>query len=148
MSRRKFSQFTDCKSACHQALSSPDACSPRDKSGLHALGWTFITQEIGALDSQIYTQLTVRAFGCGLTSGGDLNRIRDEIGRGSGLELYMSFPDPRALTEKQYPFMITGPVSPLSFTSAPVFLEVFTSEEQLLDANRNPRGHTRRSDNQ
>jgi hypothetical protein len=112
------------------------------------IGWTFITQEIGSLDSRIYMQLTVRAFGYGLTSGGDLNRIRDEIGRGSGLELYMSFPDPRALTEKQYPFMITGPVSPLSFTSAPVFLKVFTSEEELLDANRNPRDHTRRSDTQ
>jgi DNA helicase HerA-like ATPase len=110
------------------------------------VGWTFITQEIGSLDSRIYTQLTIKAFGYGLTSGSDLNRIRDEIGRGSGLELYMSFPDPRALTEKQYPFMLTGPVSPLSFTSAPVFLEVFTSEEELREANRSPRDHTRRSD--
>jgi hypothetical protein len=111
------------------------------------IGWTFITQEIGSLDSRIYTQLTIKAFGYGLTSGSDLNRLRDEIGRGSGLELYMSFPDPRALTEKQYPFMLTGPVSPLSFTSAPVFLEVFTSEEQLREANRSPRGHLRTSDN-
>lgn len=111
------------------------------------VGWTFITQEIGSLDSRIYTQLTIKAFGYGLTSGSDLNRLRDEIGRGPGLELYMSFPDPRALSEKKYPFMLTGPVSPLSFTSAPVFLEVFTSEEQLRDANRSPRNHARRSNN-
>lgn len=112
------------------------------------VGWTFITQEIGSLDSRIYTQLTIKAFGYGLTSGSDLNRLRDEIGRGPGLELYMSFPDPRALSEKKYPFMLTGPVSPLSFTSAPVFLEVFTSEEQLRDANRSPRNHTRRNNNE
>jgi len=100
------------------------------------VGWTFITQEIGSLDPRIYQQLTIKAFGYGLTSGSDLNRLRDEIGRGPGLDLYLSFPDPRALTEKRYPFMIIGPVSPLSFTSAPVFLEVFTSEEQLRQANR------------
>lgn len=104
------------------------------------VGWTFITQEIGSLDPSIYQQLTIKAFGYGLTSGSDLNRLRDEIGSGPGLDLYLSFPDPRALTEKRYPFMITGPVSPLSFTSAPVFLEVFNSEEQLREANR----HTRR----
>lgn len=46
--------------------------------------------------------------------------------------------DPRALTEKQYPFILTGPVSPLSFTSTP-FLDVFTSEEELRAANRRSR---------
>lgn len=103
------------------------------------VGWTFITQEISSLDPRIYAQLTIRAFGYGLTSGSDLNRLRDEIGRGPGIELYLSFPDPRALTEKQYPFMLTGPVSLLSFTCAPIFLDVFTSEEELRAANRRSR---------
>src|SRR5664279_4904627 len=52
--------------------------------------------------------------------------LADEVDHGAGLQLYQSFTDPRAMTEKVYPFMLTGPVSPLSFTAAPVFLQVFT----------------------
>ena len=100
------------------------------------LGWTFITQEIGSLNPGIFSQLRVRAYGYGMTGGSDLNRLREEVGRDAALSLYQSFPDPNSLSDKVYPFMITGPVSPLSFTAAPVFLEVFTSQEDFLDANR------------
>jgi hypothetical protein len=100
------------------------------------LGWTFITQEINSLNPAIYNQLTVRAYGYGMTSGSDLNRLRDEMGRGSALDLYQSFPDPKSLSEKVYPFMLTGPVSPLTFTAAPVFLQVFTDETRFREANR------------
>jgi len=100
------------------------------------LGWMFITQEISALASGIYTQLRIKAFGYGLTAGSDLNRLTDEIGRGPALELYKSFPDPRAVTRKSYPFMLSGPVSPLSFTAAPTFLEVYTEITDFLTANR------------
>lgn len=99
------------------------------------LGWTFITQEIGSLNPGIFTQLRVRAFGYGMTSGSDLNRLRDEVGRDASLSLYQSFPDPNSLSEKVYPFMITGPISPLSFTAAPVFLQVFTDETEFREAN-------------
>ncbi len=100
------------------------------------LGWTFITQEIHSLATGIYNQLRVRAFGYGLTTGTDLVRLTDEIGRSTALELYKSFADPRALEAKVYPFMLTGPVSPISFTGEPVFLQVFTSFEDFVDANR------------
>jgi hypothetical protein len=71
-----------------------------------------------------------------LNSGSDLNRLNDEVGRSSSsLDLYQSFPDPRALTDKVYPFMLVGPVSPLSFTAAPVFLQVFTTIDELRSAN-------------
>ncbi|WP_374457008.1 ATP-binding protein [Nocardioides sp.] len=99
------------------------------------LGWTFITQEIGSLNPGIFTQLRVRAYGYGMTSGSDLNKLRDEVGRDASLSLYQSFPDPNSLSEKVYPFMITGPVSPLSFTAAPIFLQVFTDEAEFRDAN-------------
>ena len=99
------------------------------------LGWTFITQEIGSLHPGIYNQLTVRVYGYGMTTGSDLNRLRDEVGTGSALDLYQSFPNPRALSEKVYPFMLTGPVSPLSFTAAPVFLQVYTAEDEFRRAN-------------
>lgn len=97
------------------------------------LGWTFITQDISSINPGIYNQLTVRAYGYGLTSGGDLAKIRDQVGSGAALDLYRSFPDPKALSEKNYPFMITGPVSPLSFTAAPVFMSTYVD---LTDFNR------------
>jgi hypothetical protein len=92
----------------------------------YGLGWTFITQEISSLRRGIYSQLRVRCFGHGLTSGSELQRLRETIGDPSSLELYRSFVDPAAIHPPEYPFMLTGPVSPLSFTGAPVFLSVYT----------------------
>lgn len=101
----------------------------------YGLGWTFITQEIGSLRRGIYDQLRVRAFGYGLTSGSDLSRLQDEIGRGAALDLYKSFVDPSAVAGQQYPFMLTGPISPLSFTAAPVFLSVYTDRDRFVADN-------------
>lgn len=101
----------------------------------YGLGWMFITQEIGSLRRAIYTQLRVRCFGYGLTSGSELQRLRETIGDPAALELYRSFVDPQALDPAQYPFMLTGPVSPLSFTGAPVFLSVYTDFERFKADN-------------
>lgn len=101
----------------------------------YGLGWMFITQEAGSLRRSIYTQLRVRAFGYGLTSGAELNRLRETIGDPSALDLYRSFVDPAAVSPPQYPFMLTGPVSPLSFTGTPVFLSVYTDFQRFLDDN-------------
>jgi len=101
----------------------------------YGLGWMFITQEVGSLRRAIYTQLRVRCFGYGLTSGSELQRLRETIGDPAALELYRSFVDPQALDPAQYPFMLTGPVSPLSFTGAPVFLSVYTDFDQFRADN-------------
>ena len=101
----------------------------------YGLGWTFITQEIGSLRRGIYSQLRVRSFGYGLTSGTELQRLRETIGDPEALNLYRSFVDPQAMRPSQYPFMLTGPVSPLSFTGAPVFLSVYTDIEDFRKAN-------------
>lgn len=101
----------------------------------YGLGWTFITQEIGSLRRGIYSQLRVRCFGYGLTSGTELQRLRETIGDPSALQLYRSFVDPAAIRPSKYPFMLTGPVSPLSFTGAPVFLSVYTDFEKFKQAN-------------
>jgi DNA helicase HerA-like ATPase len=103
----------------------------------YGLGWMFITQEIGSLRRGIYTQLRVRCFGYGLTSGTELQRLRETIGDPAALDLYRAFVDPQAMKPAQYPFMLTGPISPLSFTGAPVFLAVFTSFDQFKSANAN-----------
>lgn len=101
----------------------------------YGLGWMFITQEIGSLRKSIYQQLRVRAFGYGLTSGTELQRLRETVGDPAALDLYRSFVDPAAISPPAFPFMVTGPVSPLSFTGAPVFLSVFTSHDDFLTAN-------------
>lgn len=102
----------------------------------YGLGWTFITQEVGSLKRGIYSQLRVRCFGYGLTSGSELSRLRETLGDPSALDLYHSFVDPGAIQPSQYPFMLTGPVSPLSFTGAPVFLSVYTDFEQFKKDNK------------
>ena len=61
----------------------------------YGLGWTFITQEIASLRRGIYAQLRVRSFGYGLTSGTELQRLRETIGDPEALELYRSFVDPQ-----------------------------------------------------
>ncbi len=92
----------------------------------YGLGWAFITQEVSSLRRGIYSQLRVRCFGYGLTSGTELQRLRDTIGDPAALDLYRSFVDPAAIQPSEYPFMLTGPISPLSFTGVPVFLSVYT----------------------
>ena len=101
----------------------------------YGLGWTFITQEVASLRRGIYAQLRVRGFGYGLTSGTELQRLRETIGDPEALELYRSFVDPQAIRPSQYPFMLMGPVSPLSFTGAPVFLSVYTDFEGFRNDN-------------
>ena len=101
----------------------------------YGLGWMFVTQEVGSLRRGIYSQLRIRCFGYGLTSGTELNRLRETIGDEASLDLYRSFVDPQALDPRQYPFMLTGPISPLSFTGTPVFLSVYTDFEEFRAAN-------------
>jgi hypothetical protein len=104
----------------------------------YGLGWMFITQEVGSLRRGIYGQLRVRCFGYGLTSGTELQRLRETIGDPSALDLYRSFVDPAAISPSEYPFMLTGPVSPLSFTGAPVFLSVYTDFDDFKRDNGIP----------
>lgn len=101
----------------------------------YGLGWTFITQEVNSLRRGIYSQLRVRAFGYGLTSGTELARLRETIGDPESLELYRSFVDPQSVRPSKYPFMITGPVSPLSFTGSPLFLSVYTDFDKFKSDN-------------
>ena len=101
----------------------------------YGLGWMFITQEVGSLRKGVYEQLRVRCFGYGLTSGSELTRLRDVIGDQSAIALYRSFVDPQAVTPSQYPFMLTGPITPLSFTGAPVFTNVYTDFDDFRRDN-------------
>src|SRR5205823_3554902 len=101
----------------------------------YGLGWTFITQEISSLRRGIYDQLRVRCFGYGLTSGTELTRLSQAVGARAARVLYASFVDPAAIRPPKFPFMLVGPVSPLSFTGAPVFLSVYTDFARFLKDN-------------
>ena len=113
----------------------------------YGLGWMFITQETGSLRRGIYNQLRVRAFGYGLTSGTELSRLRETIGDQAALDLYRSFVDPAAIRPAAYPFMLTGPISPLSFTGAPVFLSVYTDFADFRAANEKRAADEKRAAN-
>ncbi len=89
----------------------------------YGIGYMFITQTIESLDREIWEQVRIFGFGYGLTSGPALRRISDLINNGSAISLYRSFIDPAS--NNKFPFMFFGPVSPLSFTGSPLFMEVY-----------------------
>ncbi len=88
----------------------------------YGIGYMFITQTIDSLHEEIRRQIRIFAFGYGLTSGSEFNKIRDTINDDTGAKFYRSFIDPSS--NKKFPFMFYGPISPLSFTGAPLFLEM------------------------
>ncbi len=88
----------------------------------YGIGYMFITQTIDSLHEEIRRQIRIFAFGYGLTSGTEFVKIKDIINDDIGARFYRSFIDPQS--NNKYPFMFYGPISPLSFTGAPLFLEM------------------------
>lgn len=88
----------------------------------YGVGYMFITQTIESLDEEIIQQMRIFAFGYGLTMGKEFGRIRQIINDDNAAKFYKSFIDPSS--NKKYPFMFHGPISPLSFTGSPLFLEM------------------------
>ena len=88
----------------------------------YGIGYMFITQTIESLHKKIREQIRIFAFGYGLTSGTEFAKIKDIINDDTGAKFYRSFIDPSS--NQKFPFMFYGPISPLSFTGAPLFLEM------------------------
>lgn len=99
----------------------------------YGLGYMFITQTLASLHREIIGQLRLNAFGYGLTMGSELAQLQEIVGDEEALSLYRSFVDPQS--NKQFPFMFTGPASPLSFTGMPLFVQMFTSFADFSAAN-------------
>lgn len=91
----------------------------------YGIGYMFITQTIESLDDEILRQMRVFAFGYGLTAGQEARKIGEIVNNPSAIQLYKSFIDPSS--NHKYPFMFFGPISPLSFTGSPLFIEVYKS---------------------
>jgi hypothetical protein len=89
------------------------------------IGWFYITQSPRSLNGDIWDQLSIRILGYGL-GGADLAKVAEQMDDPDHLKLYRSFAPPDSTKPKVYPFMVLGPVSPLSFTKAPVMLSAYT----------------------
>jgi hypothetical protein len=105
----------------------------------YGLGWFFISQTLGGLDSEILQQLRILSFGFGLAMGSEFDRLRDFVGGDKrSLELYQSFRDPQSFPSQnlqEFPFMAVGPISPLAFSGKPVFFNMFTNMQCFLEEN-------------
>lgn len=99
----------------------------------YGLGYMFITQTLASLHREIIGQLRLCAFGYGLTMGSELSQLEELVGDKEALSLYKSFVDPQS--RREFPFMFTGPASPLSFTGMPVFAQMYTDFAAFQSAN-------------
>lgn len=106
----------------------------------YGLGWLFISQTLSSLHPEIIQQLRIFFFGFGLGLGQEFQSLRQLVGSsGTALDLYQSFRDPHSAIDpgsRQYSFMTIGPVSPLSFSGSPLFLNAFNQKVSFLDANK------------
>ena len=52
------------------------------------------------------------------------------------MKLYQRFRDPQSsLREKEYSFMTIGPISPLSFSGTPLFINALKYSDQFIQEN-------------
>ena len=105
----------------------------------YGLGWMFISQSIASLDYEILRQLRLYLFGYGLSWGGERRVLEELVGRGSHIQLYQSFRDPQTSAifgKKEYPFMVHGPISPLSSSGAPLFFTALHYEDEFPKYNK------------
>jgi hypothetical protein len=96
------------------------------------LGWMFISTSLSGIDKGILRQLKVLFFGVGLSLGSDYSMLQELIPEKSALDFYRSFNDPQSafdLKTRKFPFMSKGPVSPLSFSGFPLFINSLSDDE-------------------
>jgi hypothetical protein len=89
----------------------------------YGIGYMFITQTIESLHEEILRQTRIFGFGYGLTSGQELRKVGEVVNNPAAIQLYKSFIDPSS--NGKFPFMFFGPISPLSFTGSPLFIEMY-----------------------
>ena len=106
----------------------------------YGLGWLFISQTLSSLHQEILQQLRIFFFGFGLGLGQEFQSLRQLVGSSSpALDLYQLFRDPHSafdVASRHYSFMTIGPVSPLSFSGSPLFLNAFNTVDAFLTENK------------
>jgi len=105
----------------------------------YGLGWMFLSQTLSSLDEEIIQQLRIFFFGFGLSMGTEYRKLTELVGgQKSSVNLYQRFRDPQSAFDtnsKEYSFMTIGPVSPLSFSGTPLFLNAYNTVDDFLQAN-------------
>jgi DNA helicase HerA-like ATPase len=105
----------------------------------YGIGWMFVSQTLGGLDDEIMKELRINFFGYGLALGDEFRKLNEFAGGDPrAMELYQTFRDPAAFPVKElreFPFMVVGPASPLSFSGKPIFFTAFTDPDRFLTAN-------------
>jgi hypothetical protein len=106
----------------------------------YGLGWMFLSQTLSSLDNEIVQQLRISFFGFGLSMGAEYKKLQEIVGgKGEYLKLYQQFRDPHSsfdILSREYSFMTIGPVSPLSFSGTPLFLNAFTNVNEFTKNNQ------------
>jgi hypothetical protein len=104
------------------------------------LGWMFLSQTLSSIDTEIIRQLRISFYGFGLNMGTEYQKLRELVGdQKDVIKLYQRFRDPQSsfdTTSRDYSFMTTGPVSPLSFAGTPLFMNAFNTVEAFMSKNR------------
>lgn len=93
------------------------------------IGWSYILQSPADLKLGIWRQLTYVYVGYGLV-GDDVRRLEALTDDVRQMDLYRQFIPPKSTGV--YPFMLMGPISPVIFTTAPAFVNVFNKTEDFL----------------
>lgn len=103
----------------------------------YGLGWMFVSQTLSSLDREIINQIRVYIFGFGLAYGIELQGLREIIGGNEeAISLYQLFKDPQSTPrQKEYSFMMIGPISPLSFSGVPLFFQATQYPEEFVRKN-------------
>lgn len=98
------------------------------------IGLWFISQTTRSINPDIWDQLAVRFIGYGL-GGPDMERISAHMDSSDALDLYRSFTSPKSRNPRIYPWLVMGPVSPLSFSKAPIAIAIYTDFDDFRDDN-------------
>jgi len=96
------------------------------------IGWLYISQSTKSINQDIWDQMSVRLFGYGL-SGADIEKMAEIVDDRNALRLYRTFGNPRATGI--YPFLITGPVSPLAANATPLTLQIYIDFDEFRNDN-------------
>lgn len=103
----------------------------------YGLGWSFISQTLSSIDSEIIKQIRIYVLGFGLALGAERRALMDIVGGANeAIGLYETFRDPHSsLGEKEFPFMAYGPISPLSFSGSPLFFNALKYPDEFAKVN-------------
>jgi hypothetical protein len=99
----------------------------------------FLSTSLSSIHREIIQQLRIVFYGFGLYLWSDLISLKEMVSDSKSIQLYQSFIDQASSFDtlsRKYSFMSRGPVSPLSFSGAPIFFNAFNSADIFVQQNK------------